>query len=178
MTPDWANKPSTVPYAQLENPQSLNLYAYVGNNPLSKNDPDGHLESQWHFLITLAAGLETGHGLFGSLKLARKATAVDYRKGSQGIDAAHTNWHAMEGKKPDGNTQTATEARAGTSQVVSGAMKSGDTWLADHAVQGLATPLHDGHAWTGVDISYIRHFIGDNFPSIGTIKKPSRIQCK
>lgn len=31
-----------VPYADLENPQSLNLYSYVGNNPLSRTDPDGH----------------------------------------------------------------------------------------------------------------------------------------
>jgi hypothetical protein len=25
-----------VPYAKLDNPQSLNLYAYVGNNPLCR----------------------------------------------------------------------------------------------------------------------------------------------
>ena len=42
MTPDWAAKPTAVPYAEFGNPQSLNLYGYVGNNPLSKADPDGH----------------------------------------------------------------------------------------------------------------------------------------
>jgi hypothetical protein len=31
-----------VPYANLENPQTLNLYNYAGNNPLSRTDPDGH----------------------------------------------------------------------------------------------------------------------------------------
>jgi hypothetical protein len=31
-----------VPYAELENPQSLNLYAYVKNNPLNATDPNGH----------------------------------------------------------------------------------------------------------------------------------------
>ena len=31
-----------VPYADLTNPQSLNLYSYVGNNPLTRTDPDGH----------------------------------------------------------------------------------------------------------------------------------------
>ncbi len=31
-----------VPYADLNNPQSLNLYTYVQNNPLSHKDADGH----------------------------------------------------------------------------------------------------------------------------------------
>jgi len=43
MSPDWSAKIRPVPYAKLDNPQSLNLYAYVGNNPLSRVDPDGHI---------------------------------------------------------------------------------------------------------------------------------------
>ena len=42
MTPDWAAKPTNVPYAQFGNPQSLNLYSYVNNNPTTTRDPDGH----------------------------------------------------------------------------------------------------------------------------------------
>ena len=42
MSPDWSAKIMPVPYAKLDNPQSLNLYAYVLNNPLSAADPDGH----------------------------------------------------------------------------------------------------------------------------------------
>lgn len=42
MTPDWAAKPTTVPYAMFGDPQTLNLYAYVGNNPMSRADADGH----------------------------------------------------------------------------------------------------------------------------------------
>jgi RHS repeat-associated protein len=42
MTPDWAAKPTTVPYANFGNPQSLNLYSYVKNNPTTFGDPDGH----------------------------------------------------------------------------------------------------------------------------------------
>jgi hypothetical protein len=42
MSPDWSAKIMPVPYAKLGDPQSLNLYAYVRNNPLSRFDPDGH----------------------------------------------------------------------------------------------------------------------------------------
>ncbi len=42
MTPDWAAGPSEVPYANSGNPQSLNLYSYVQNNPTTMRDPDGH----------------------------------------------------------------------------------------------------------------------------------------
>lgn len=42
MTPDWTDYPGTVPYADFTEPQSLNLYSYVGNNPLNRTDPDGH----------------------------------------------------------------------------------------------------------------------------------------
>jgi RHS repeat-associated protein len=43
MTPDWAAKPIDVPYANFGNPQSLNLYSYVENNPTTLGDPDGHM---------------------------------------------------------------------------------------------------------------------------------------
>jgi RHS repeat-associated protein len=41
MSPDWSPDPDTVPFAEFENPQTLNLYSY-GNNPLTYSDPDGH----------------------------------------------------------------------------------------------------------------------------------------
>lgn len=53
VSPDWSGAPVPVAYANLANPQSLNLYAYVGNNPLSKLDPDGHAEGQ---IVTDGAG--------------------------------------------------------------------------------------------------------------------------
>ena len=42
MIPDWSAKVEPVPYSKLDNPQSLNLYSYVYNNPLSNADPEGH----------------------------------------------------------------------------------------------------------------------------------------
>jgi RHS repeat-associated protein len=42
MSPDWAARPTAVPYAVYGDPQSLNLYTYVRNNTLNRSDPDGH----------------------------------------------------------------------------------------------------------------------------------------
>jgi RHS repeat-associated protein len=44
MSPDWSAKAEPVPYAKLDNPQSLNLYAYVRNNPMIRIDADGHCD--------------------------------------------------------------------------------------------------------------------------------------
>jgi RHS repeat-associated protein len=38
MSPDWSVKPKDVPYSDLHDPQSLNLYADVRNNPLTQVD--------------------------------------------------------------------------------------------------------------------------------------------
>jgi len=50
MIPDWAAMPTAVPYADFGNPQSLNLYSYRSNNPLSGADTDGHC---WPFCVII-----------------------------------------------------------------------------------------------------------------------------
>ena len=55
ITPDWAAKPVTVPYAHFGNPQSLNLYSYVQNNPTTVGDPDGHCSGADCAKITVTA---------------------------------------------------------------------------------------------------------------------------
>jgi RHS repeat-associated protein len=52
MSPDWSAKADPVPYAKLEDPQTLNLYAYVTNNPLAKRDLDGHWMAWQHVDIS------------------------------------------------------------------------------------------------------------------------------
>jgi RHS repeat-associated protein len=42
LSPDWASNPVTIPFGNVADPQSLNLYSYVGNNPLVRIDPFGH----------------------------------------------------------------------------------------------------------------------------------------
>jgi RHS repeat-associated protein len=41
-TPDWSAKTDPVPYAVFDDPQSLNLYSYVRNNPIIGIDLYGH----------------------------------------------------------------------------------------------------------------------------------------
>ena len=42
LSPDWSAMLEPVPYAKLGDPQTLNLYAYMENNPIRGIDPDGH----------------------------------------------------------------------------------------------------------------------------------------
>lgn len=42
MSPDWSARPTAIPYANIYDPQTLNLYNFGRNNPLSMRDPDGH----------------------------------------------------------------------------------------------------------------------------------------
>ena len=74
MSPDWSAKEEPVPYAKLDDPQSLNLYAYVRNNPLTRFDPDGHQDWCKSNAGSLACGVQTQwnntHGIIpdGTLK--------------------------------------------------------------------------------------------------------------
>jgi RHS repeat-associated protein len=58
MSPDWSAKEEPVPYAKLDNPQSLNLYAYVLNNPLSRVDADGHDDKTPEKIVAAAKASE------------------------------------------------------------------------------------------------------------------------
>ncbi|HJT69214.1 MAG TPA: RHS repeat-associated core domain-containing protein, partial [Terriglobales bacterium] len=45
-SPDWSAIPEAVPYANLINPQTLNLYQFVEDDPESYADLDGHQEKE------------------------------------------------------------------------------------------------------------------------------------
>lgn len=67
MSPDWSAHEEPVPYAKLDDPQSLNLYGYVGSNPLSKADPDGHEGDDPCWCSLLAGKLERAVGEVGGI---------------------------------------------------------------------------------------------------------------
>jgi RHS repeat-associated protein len=66
LSPDWSAKEEPVPYAKLDDPQSLNLYSYVRNNPMTSVDVDGHwpsLSDVRTFSVGFAKGLSNSLGL-------------------------------------------------------------------------------------------------------------------
>jgi RHS repeat-associated protein len=73
--------PGPLPYADISNPQSLNKYAYVYNNPLNLTDPDGHCP--WCIGAAVGAAMDLGVQIFID---HRSLSKVDW--GSVGISAA------------------------------------------------------------------------------------------
>src|SRR5262249_20807901 len=59
LTPDWSAGPATVPHAHLGNPQTLNLYSYVDNNPINGIDPDGHAPYEYMVANPGGWGMDT-----------------------------------------------------------------------------------------------------------------------
>ena len=53
LSPDWSAKYEPIPYAKLDDPQTLNLYSYVQNNPLIRFDLDGHEESFFRQILDI-----------------------------------------------------------------------------------------------------------------------------
>jgi RHS repeat-associated protein len=55
LSADWSDVPVPVPYANLTNPQTLNLYSMVSDDPESFADLDGHVSTQTYQLANPAA---------------------------------------------------------------------------------------------------------------------------
>ena len=72
MSPDWSAVPTPVPYAKFTNPQTLNLYSMVADDPESFVDLDGHADDDIgdqiaHFFVS--AGLTfLSDNVFGAFR--------------------------------------------------------------------------------------------------------------
>ncbi|MCC6589100.1 MAG: transposase [Bryobacterales bacterium] len=78
-TPDWSENPEPVPYADFSDPQTLNLYTYARNNPLSVTDPDGHCPWCLGALIGGAGGV-------GAYYLTQRATNQPMPRNARLVD--------------------------------------------------------------------------------------------
>ena len=79
MSPDWSPAPTPVPFADLTDPQSLNLYGYVRNNPATRFDLDGHREKvkgsekDWYVQqLSKASGLQFKLSRKGNLSIVNR----------------------------------------------------------------------------------------------------------
>jgi RHS repeat-associated protein len=84
MTPDWSAKPMGVPYADINDPQSLNLYSYARNRPLTYIDRDGHCGEPITFTIcvgvvvlTVVSIYDHFHETHAKAEAAAAAIALD-----------------------------------------------------------------------------------------------------
>ena len=84
LSPDWSAKEEPVPYAKLDNPQTLNLYSYVQNNPLIRVDADGHQD--------VAVVIQNGKSYEG--KLCGNGECVSYVKEAGGFTTQTKDWKA------------------------------------------------------------------------------------
>jgi RHS repeat-associated protein len=90
MSPDWSAKEEPVPYAQLDDPQSLNLYAYVGNNPMTRFDVDGHEDKK----VQKYVGVVIKDGKSYEGKLCGDHECVAYVKEAGGFNTQTKDWKA------------------------------------------------------------------------------------
>ncbi len=86
LSADWSAVPVAVPYANLTNPQTLNLYAMVADDPESFADLDGHTCDQ-----------QSGKGCFWQ-KLWHGLMGVGFRTNTEVANAATTARKNLEGK--------------------------------------------------------------------------------
>jgi len=90
ITPDWADKPTDVPYANFGNPQSLNLYSYVQNNPTTFGDPDGHVCDVCPDLAKLVdEGAAEGRAMIDAAQSTVAATVTKISIGATVLIAAY-----------------------------------------------------------------------------------------
>jgi RHS repeat-associated protein len=93
LSADWSAVPAPVPYANLSNPQTLNLYAMVRDNPETFADLDGHL-----------LGLPGLYGLNESSALQRTENALEASYAA-GVAAAEDPAAASASQAPQTSAQ-------------------------------------------------------------------------
>ena len=65
LSSDWSAVPAPVPYANLTNPQTLNLYSMVADDPETFADLDGHCDANAPVSVGTGCGLLTGNVAVG-----------------------------------------------------------------------------------------------------------------
>jgi RHS repeat-associated protein len=140
MSPDWSAKEEPVPYAKLDDPQSLNLYAYVWNNPLTRVDSDGHC--CWDELVDTAIG--SGKELYN--QVAGLASLVNAPI-DDGLHAAGINFQFGSPRQFEASSSTQNNAMTSMAVVTFVAPGAGEAketlWMAEQIgnIEGKVTNI-------------------------------------
>jgi RHS repeat-associated protein len=86
---DWSATPVPVPYADFHDPQTLNLYQFVGGNPASKSDINGHCF--WDLCVVETYVVVTGAVVLTAAALSTPAGHQAIKAGFQMADHATTS---------------------------------------------------------------------------------------
>jgi len=143
MQPDWAAAPTEVPYANFGNPQSLNLYSYVENNPTTLGDPDGHELKVDPALLQAVNQLRAESPSFNSELRAHEGTTnpnLAINHGATPLDA--------DGKTPSTGS---TQASLDNNPLVTIESYKGSTVTVNDSVMGDTSQIQDvlGHEVAG-----------------------------
>jgi RHS repeat-associated protein len=104
LSPDWSPVPVAIPFANLSNPQTLNLYSCVKNNPLSSVDKDGHAD----WLEQVKQWLTSSHQASASASV----TADQATEKNGGLSATAKAGTAQAGASASYGTNTSVSAKA------------------------------------------------------------------
>jgi len=139
MSPDWSASPEAVPYAKLDDPQSLNLYTYARNNPTTLTDPDGHCW-QWLFGEKLCNRFDWGHYVDNAHLDAALQKDADKAR----ADIARTKNMTFNGQSPQDYANGLNNQQAILAQ------RALVTVLAGMAMNNLASPCGNSNVSCGV----------------------------
>lgn len=114
----------TVPFADFGDPQSLNLYLYVRNDPVSKADADGHvLNEEWGIFTaegTAMSAKASGCGIFCKVeKVGNFLTGNGWKTNAEVTDARR-EWlkaHGIQRVDKNGNATSVDWSKAPDEEV-------------------------------------------------------------
>src|SRR5258708_33491161 len=104
MSRELSAVPVPVPFSNLANPQSLNLYSYVGNNPLNRTDPFGHCWSLFVGFCNVAQ--KVYYGIFSDYGFKTNAQVTVIRKQETEIRRLWLTLNNVVTPDKNGNTIT------------------------------------------------------------------------
>jgi RHS repeat-associated protein len=108
VTADWSAGPASVPYARLDNPQTLNLYSYDDNNPVNGIDADGHA---YESIVGEAGGWGVDTMMSSGAGETDAADQPIVTAGGYGIQQAQANNSSLPASSSDANHESRQEVQ-------------------------------------------------------------------